>query len=514
MKSKLLTPITLTLLPLVGISASNQLSKKQAKPNIVIIYLDDLGYGDLGCYGATKVKTPNVDKLATEGIRFTDAHAAAATSTPSRYALLTGSYPFRAKAEIQAGDAPMLIAETTPTLPQMLQKNGYKTAVIGKWHLGLGNGDIDWNGKIAPGPIERGFDYSYLIPATGDRVPSVLVENHHVVGLDPEDPLFVSFDKIIGNDPTGASHPGLRRYKADNQHNNTIVNGVSRIGWMTGGNSARWQDETVPFQMLNKTREFIRENKEQPFFIYFSMHDVHVPRMPNQRFQGTTELGVYGDVIVQMDWITGQIVEYLEKMGLRENTMIIFSSDNGPVQNDGYDDKAAELIIEHGHKPAGPLRGAKYSAFEAGTRVPTIISWPASIKPGVSDALIGQVDLYASLANLLGHKLQNNEAPDSHNVLNAMLGKTEKGRELLLKESHTLTLRRANYKYIQPVTSLQKSAWITNTKKIEAGASLIPQLYDLSTDINEQINIADTNKSIVEQMEKEIQRIKLSKKSR
>ena len=270
-------------------------SQKGTKPNIIVIYIDDLGYGDLSCYGATKVSTPNVDRLAKEGMRFTDAHAAAATSTPSRYSLLTGSYAFRARAGIQEGNAPMLIAESTPTLPGMLQKKGYKTAVIGKWHLGLGDGEVNWNGKIAPGPLERGFDYSYLIPATGDRVPSVLVENHHVVGLDPEDPLYVDYTKKIGNDPTGTENPELLRYKADLQHAKTIVNGVSRIGWMSGGHAARWHDETVPYQLLNKTREFIRDNKEKPFFIYFSLHDVHVPRLPDYRFQGATELGVYGD---------------------------------------------------------------------------------------------------------------------------------------------------------------------------------------------------------------------------
>lgn len=499
----LILPVALVSSPLMTDA------KTLSKPNIVIIYLDDLGYGDLSSYGSTKVKTPNVDRLAESGRRFTDAHASAATSTPSRYSLLTGSYAFRANAGIQQGDAPMLITETTPTLPQMLKKNGYTTAVIGKWHLGLGDGvvPVDWNGKIAPGPLERGFDYSYLIPATGDRVPCVLVENHYVVGLDPNDPLYVDYTKKIGNEPTGTENPELLRYKADKQHSNTIINGVSRIGWMTGGNAASWKDEQVPYQLLHKTRDFIAANKSNPFFIYFSLHDVHVPRLPDYRFRGRTDLGVYGDVIVQMDWVTGQIMEYLEQMGLTSNTMIIFTSDNGPVANDGYEDSAAELILKHGHKPAGPLRGAKYSAFEGGTRVPTIISWPAVIKPGVSDALISQVDFYASFASLINHQLCENEAPDSYDVLSAIIGKSEQGRVTLMKEAHAYTLRMGHYKYIHPVKELKTSSWIMSDKKIESGVSLQPQLYDLSTDIGEQRNIAADRTDLVAAMRNEILRI-------
>jgi arylsulfatase A len=482
-------------------------AQKPVKPNIVFVYLDDLGYGDLSCYGATKLQTPNIDQLAKAGLRFTDAHASAATSTPSRYSLLTGTYAFRANAGIQKGDAPMLIAESTPTIAQMLQKQGYRTAVIGKWHLGLGDGNVDWNGKIAPGPLERGFDYSYLIPATGDRVPCVIVENHHVVGLDPADPILVNYDQKVGNDPTGKENPELNKFKADPQHSNTIINGVSRIGWMSGGNAARWKDETVPYQMLHKTREFIQENQKQPFFIYFSLHDVHVPRLPDYRFQGATELGVYGDVIVQMDWITGQLVDYLKKTGVYENTMIIFTSDNGPVKNDGYDDQSAELLAKHNHQPAGPFRGGKYSAFEGGSRVPTIISWPAMICPGESKALISQVDFYASLASLVGHTLSDNEAPDSRNVINALLGRSQEGRQSLLKESHTFTLRRGNYKYIQPVKNFKASAWIDNGKKIESGASLKPQLYDLAVDPGERVNLATSMPELVSEMQKELDRV-------
>lgn len=476
---------------------------KTEKPNIIIIYVDDLGYGDLSCYGATAVSTPNVDKLAEGGILFTDGHCSAATCTPSRYTLLTGRYAFRINAAVLPGDAPLLIDTEMPTLPKMLQEEGYKTAVIGKWHLGLGNGNVDWNGKVTPGPLEIGFDYSFLIPSTGDRVPSVLLENYHVLGLDKEDPIQISYKKKIGNDPTGNENPKLLRYQSDEFHGKTIVNGVSRIGYMTGGNSARFKDETVPYQMLHKARKFIDENKGQPFFLYFSFHDIHVPRLPDARFIGATKMGVRGDAIVQMDHITGELVKHLEKRGLKENTIIIFSSDNGPVLDDGYSDQSLELIGNH--KPSGPFRGNKYSAYEAGTRVPTIVYWPNKIKPGVSEALVTQTDLYASIAELIGHELEDNEAPDSYEMWTTFAGESKKGRDFLLEESVTLSLRHGNYKYIHPTT--KTASWIKDQKNIESGTSVKPQLYDLSSDIKEEKNIADKQPEILKIMHNEIERI-------
>lgn len=476
---------------------------QNSKPNIVIIYVDDLGYGDLSCYGANDVATPNIDKLATNGVRFTDAHSSAATCTPSRYSLLTGRYAFRENAAVLPGDAPLLISTDRETLPKMLQKNGYNTAVIGKWHLGLGDGNVNWNDKVSPGPLEIGFNYSYLIPSTGDRVPSVLLENHTVVDLDPEDPIKISYKKKVGNDPTGNENPDLERYASDDFHGNTIVNGVARIGYMSGGNSARFKDETVPYQMLNKARHFIDQNKEQPFFLYFSFHDIHVPRLPDTRFIGSTKMGVRGDAIVQMDYITGEITKHLEKRGLSNNTIIVFTSDNGPVLDDGYADNAVELLGDH--KPGGPYRGNKYSAYEAGTRVPTIVYWPGTIKSKESNALLTQTDLYASVAELIGHQLTSQEAPDSFAMWNAFSGASEKGREFLLEESVTLSLRQGNYKYIHPTN--KKASWIKDQKNIEAGTSTEPQLFNLSDDIEERVNIANKNQKLIKKFQAEIERI-------
>ena len=473
------------------------------KPNIVVFYVDDLGYGDVGCYGATGVETPNVDHLAREGLQFTDAHCSAATSTPSRYSLLTGSYAFRGGAHVLPGDAPMLIRPGQKTLPAMLQDAGYTTGVVGNWHLGLGDGDINWNEAIKPGPLEIGFDYSFLLPATGDRVPCVWVENHHVVDLDPEDPIQVSYNEKIGREPTGMSHPGLLKVGADPQHSNTIINGVSRIGYMAGGHTARWKDERFPWTMLDKAREFLDRQKEDPFFLFFSLHDIHVPRLPNQKFVGKSEMGVRGDAIYQMDWTMGKLMDKLEEIGEKDNTLVIFTSDNGPVLGDGYDEQSEELL--GAHQPAGPFSGGKYSALEAGTRVPMILSWPGVIDPGQSDALVGQVDLLASLAELTGQPLNSEEAPDSYNTLPAFIGDSKQGRATLVEESFTLSLREGQWKYIEPK---KEPPFIGEKKNIDGGGSTQPQLYNLEKDIGETNNVASQYPERVEKMQDMLDKIR------
>ena len=340
------------------------------KPNIVIILADDLGFGDTSCYGATRIPTPNVDRLAREGLRFRDAHSTSATCTPARYALLTGEYPWRKKGTgILPGDAELIIQPGRTTVASLLQRAGYQTGVVGKWHLGLGGkGGPDWNGEIKPGPREIGFDYSFLMPATGDRVPCVYVENQRVVGLDPNDPIRVSYGKPVGTEPTGKDHPELLKLHPSHGHDQTIINGISRIGYMSGGKAARWVDQDMADTFTRKAVAFIEQNQDRPFFLYFATHDPHVPRVPHPRFVGKSGCGVRGDVIVQFDWCAGEILNTLDRLNLSTNTLVILSSDNGPVVDDGYEDGAVENL--NGHRPAGPLRGGKYSIFEGGTRVP------------------------------------------------------------------------------------------------------------------------------------------------
>lgn len=482
-------------------------ASKDKRPNIVIFYVDDLGYGDVGAYGAKGVQTPNVDRLASQGIQFFDAHSSAATCTPSRYALLTGQYAFRNKASILPGDAPLIIDENDATVPKMLKSAGYRTGVVGKWHLGLGKGNIDWNGPIEPGPLEIGFDYSFLIPATGDRVPAVYVENHKVVNLEAkDDPIIVDYTKKVGNMPDGLNNKDLLRQQADIQHSNTIINGVSRIGYMDGGESAIWVDEEFPDVLTDKAIDFIEEPSDDPFFLFYSFHDIHVPRIPNERFVGKSAMGPRGDAIVQMDWTTGRIMQVLEEKGLLENTLVLFTSDNGPVLNDGYEDMAVELLGEH--RPSGPFRGGKYSAFEGGTRVPTITYWKNHIEPGESKALWSQVDLYASLAAIVGIKGQLDEAIDSQDVSSALLNSSVKARDIMVEESFTLSLRMNNWKYIQAVPPEQKMPDFIRTKGIEGGHDRNPQLYDLTVDSAETVNLANKYPDILSEMQGHLDSIK------
>lgn len=478
---------------------TDQQAVEIAKPNIIVFYVDDLGYGDLSCYGASKVTTPNVDKLAVNGLLLTDAHSTSATCTPSRYSLLTGEYAFRNNAAILPGDAPLLISPDKPTLPKMLKKAGYQTAVIGKWHLGLGDGNIDWSGAIKPGPLEIGFDYSFLLPSTGDRVPSVYLENHYVVGLAPGDSLNVSYKNKIGNRPTGTANPELLRYKADPQHSNSIINGISRIGFMAGGQSAEWVDEDFPNKFVTKSRQFINSVDESPFFLFFSFHDIHVPRLPMEQFKGKTEMGVRGDAILQMDWTVGQIIKILRDKGLEENTLVIFTSDNGPVINDGYSDESVRKLGDH--DPNGGFSGGKYSALEAGTRVPTIISWPGRVNPSESEALFSQVDIFSSLAAMFGIALQPGEALDSQDLSGLISGKNKMGRETMIEESETLALRQGDWKYIRPFNKDKYPVWIEKTKNIDDGLSNEPQLYNLDDDPSETMNIASSNMDQVLEME-------------
>jgi arylsulfatase A-like enzyme len=386
-------------------SASATETNLTGTPNIVYIYGDDIGYGDFSCYGATSVQTPSVDRLAKEGLRFTCAYCSSATCTPSRYSLLTGEYAFRQKGTgVLPGDAALIIKPGRATLPSILKKAGYATAVVGKWHLGLGEygSKADWNGEVKPGPLEVGFDYAFIMAATGDRVPCVYIENHRVVGLMAEDPMFVNYNEAYPGEETGVSIRDKLKLDWSHGHNNAVVNGIGRIGFMKGGQSALWKDEDMAEQFTQHAVEFIKRSQDKPFFLYFATHDIHVPRVPNRRFVGQTSMGPRGDAIVEFDACVNVILDLLDQLKLTDRTLVILSSDNGPTLDDGYKDGANEKVGSH--RPAGPLRAGKYSLFEGGTRIPFIVRWPGHVQPGVSDALVDQVDLAASLAALTGQK--------------------------------------------------------------------------------------------------------------
>ncbi len=492
-KSLSITLIVFAVAILSSCKSSQKESRDNKPPNVILIYADDLGYGDVGAYGSTEIRTPNMDKLAEGGVRFTNGYASSATCSPSRYALLTGVYPWRNKnAKILPGTAPLLIDIKQLTLPKMFKGQGYHTGIVGKWHLGLGDGHVDWNQQISPGPNQVGFDYAYIMAATQDRVPTVYIENGYVVRLDPNDPIEIDYDKNFPGEPTGKDNPEMLKLKWHHGHFNTVVNGISRIGYMKGGEEARWVDENMADTFLVRAQDYIVEHKEEPFFLYYALQQPHVPRTPHPRFVGKTQLGARGDVIVEADWCIGELIKTLEKEGLMENTMIILTSDNGPVLNDGYYDDSDTKVGSH--KQAGPLRGGKYSLFEAGTRVPFITYWKGRIEPSVSDAMVSQVDLFSSLASLAGSQLRSE---DGEELLDLLLGKNNQGRnELILEATSRTALRKGDWVLIPPYPGPA----INTQVNIELGNATEYQLYNLKDDLGEQNNLAESNKEKLKEM--------------
>lgn len=468
--------------------------KEAQKPNVVIILADDLGYGDLGCYGAIGVQTPNSDSLAANGILCTNAHAVASTSTPSRYALLTGEYPWRKPGtDVAAGNAGMIISPECHTMADMFQSAGYSTCAIGKWHLGLGSvtGEQDWNGKLDQDLSDIGFDHHYIMAATADRVPCVFIEDGRVVDHDPEYPIAVSYKANFEGEPTGAENPELLyNLKPSHGHDMSIVNGISRIGFMKGGGRALWKDEHIADSITVNAVRFIDANADKPFFLYFATNDVHVPRFPAERFRGASTMGLRGDAIAEFDWSVGEIMAALRRNGIEDNTIVILTSDNGPVLDDGYDDKAQELVGEH--SPTGHLRGGKYSSFEGGTSVPMIVFWPEGIKEKGkrSDRLFTLVDWYRSFADLLGVDLPDGAAPDSQNW---------KDREYVLEyaSNHNLSIRDSAWKYITPNNGHAVIQW---GPIIETGNLPENQLYDVVNDRQETTNLAQAHPEQVERL--------------
>lgn len=456
--------------PLLHTAAQNK-----EYPNVVFILADDIGYNDLGCYGATKIKTPTVDALAAGGIQFTNAYAPASTSSPSRYALLTGEYAWRKNVGILPADAPLTIDANQNTLPRFLQKAGYHTGLVGKWHLGLGieGSPVDFNKKISQGPLAVGFDYAYYFPATNDRVPCVYIENDVVDKHNSKDPIQVSYRQKVGSDPTGKDSPELLMLKPHSGHNATIVNGISRIGWMSGGNEARWKDEEMAGHLLDKATSYIENHSQEPFFLYYATHNAHEPRVPSSAFKGKSEAGVYGDMIEEFDYCVSEIVKSLKKNGIYDNTILIISSDNGPMIKEGYDDGALENI--KGHNPFGNLRGEKYSLHEGGTHVPFICSWPRKIRlPFKQEQPFSYLDMLATFANMLNIPIKEEACNDSKNGAALFDSSTASlYREYIMTQNNggQIAVRKGDWKYI-PAYKCHEA-----------------ELYHLSTDPSELHNM-------------------------
>jgi len=483
---------------------------KAELPNLVFILADDIGYGDLSCYGATKVQTPHLDRLAAQGLRFTDAHSMASVCTPSRYAFLTGEYAFRKKGTgIASGIEGLLIEPGRTTVPALLKRAGYATGIVGKWHLGLGTNPTDYNGDIKPGPLEIGFDYAWILPATGDRVPCVWVENHRVVNLDPADPIALDYS--------------VQRGAPD-----SFVNGIPRIGKQTGGKAALWQDEEMSTVIAAKSCAFIEQHRDQRFFLEVATHNIHVPRVPNPKFRGASQCGVRGDTIVEFDWTVGQVLETLDRLQLADNTLVIVTSDNGGVlDNNGPDSEhgVGSPEANEGHLFNGVLRGTKGTVWEGGTRLPFIARWPRRIRPGVSGALICHVDMLASFAALTGQTLAAAEGPDSFNVLPELLGEQceRPGREYLIEQDNSgnaLALRHGPWQLMPPVGGrgkARKKPPVERPQEAAAKRKLPPasvELYNLDDDLSETKNIAAAHPEIVAAMSAKLAELKQMGSSR
>ena len=476
--------------------------QRSSPPNIVFILGDDIGYGDFGCCGATKIKTPHIDRLAQEGVRFTDAYSPSAMCTPTRFAYMTGRYAWRqpAGASVLSGVAPLCVAPGSATVASILKQAGYATGVVGKWHLGLGEGETDYNRPIKPGPLEVGYDYAFILPATGDRVPCVYVENHNIVGYDPADPIRLD-------------------YTARRGEPESLVLGIPRIGGMKGGTAALWSDTDMADTFASKAVEFIEQHQAAPFFLYLATHDAHVPRVPHARFRGSSQAGVRGDVIQEFDATVGRVLEALDRLKLSENTLVIVTSDNGGVLDSNGPDTvhAGTKETNNGHLQNGVLRGTKGNLFEGGHRVPFIARWPRQIKAAtVSDQLICHVDMMATFAAATNQPLADDAGPDSFNVLPALVGTAEKPlRDHLI--NHTagcpgrLAVRQGAWKYGPP----SYPGGQQRTNKDGKKAIQIPaQLYNLADDIGETKNLVAQYPEKVKELEALLAQIRATPRSR
>jgi arylsulfatase A len=488
---------------MIAVLACGVVAAADRPPNVVVIMADDLGWGDLSCYGATAVQTPHCDRLAREGRRFTSGYCSASTCTPTRYSFLTGEYAFRKKGTgIAPPNGPAIIPPGTPTVASVLHDAGYATTVIGKWHLGLGlPPGPDWNGVLAPGPLEIGFDHCFILPTTNDRVPQVYVEDHGVKNLDPADPLWVGDTKPAPDHPTGVDQRSRLTMDWSKGHNDTIHNGIGRIGFYTGGAAARFRDEDLADAWAREAVRWIEAHAATPFFMFLASHDIHVPRVPHERFRGATGMGPRGDCIVEFDWTVGQVVAALERLGIADDTLVIICSDNGPVLDDGYQDDAVEKLGDH--RPAGPYRDGKYSVFEGGTRTPFIAWWPGKVVPGVSAEVVCTLDLGRSVAALLGATVPDAAFPDAVDVSAALVG-SGAGRQSLVQQdngqSGRFGFREGRWKLVR-----QPAA-----KGRRADGSPPPvrdSLYDLDADPGERTDVSAGHPDVARRLGRELDRL-------
>jgi len=499
MKNIIISLITFGLLVLVH--GCNRYLPGTEVPNIVIIYADDMGYGDLNCQNPdSRIPTPNLDQLASEGMRFTDAHSSSGICSPSRFALLTGTYHWRRQHGIVGAFGEPFFKDSDVTLPQVLKSKGYTTACIGKWHLGWDwefknepsgevmqwgrirkvylPGDIDWSKPIAGGPLERGFDY-YFGDGTINFPPYAWIENDRIIEAPTEelDINNIGFDTKEGE-------------------------WEFRPGPMVKG----WNPYEVLPTLTRKTVEWIKEQDEdQPFFLYFALPSPHAPIIPNDEFDGMSQAGAYGDFVVQTDWVVGEVLKTLKEKGMEDNTIVIFSSDNGPEQY------AWERAEKYGHFSMGHLRGLKRDVWEGGHRVPFLFKWSGHVEAGsVSDEVISQVDIMATIAGITGAELPAGTAPDSYNLLPVLTGATYESplREATVQNTNEEKwgIRQGPWFYINS-SSGEHSKMPESFKKLRGYTDFNTPgvLFNLESDPEQRVNLYDKYPERVEAMDSLLQ---------
>lgn len=460
----------------------------QEHPNIIYIFMDDLGFGDVGCYGAVKVKTPNMDRLAANGITFTDAHASSAVCTPSRYSVLTGRYCWRTelKEGVLRGFSPPLIESGRLTVASMLKQCGYRTACIGKWHLGMGwvkreDGSIDYNEKLTESPLNNGFDYYFGISASLNMEPYCFIENDHTVGI-----------------------PSLPKMP--------VHRGQNPQGLMV----EHWRDEKVNSEITKKAVTYVDrhadDSPDQPFFLYLPLTGPHNPWVPDEPFRGSSEVGLRGDMIQEMDWTVGQIMDVLERRGLTENTIVVVTSDNGPHSFD-TDERAL-----YGHDQTAGLRGQKADIWDGGHRVPLIVGWPRRIQPGrVSNELVELTDFMATCAELMQLELPVHAAEDSFSMLPLMLGLGKQHdqpvRDAIISHSirGMFSIRQGRWKYIEGRHS-GGFHWKEELQREPGGPE--GQLYDMENDPEEKENVYESRCDMVEHLQQMLDQARDSGRTR
>lgn len=441
---------------------------KAQSPNIIFILADDLGYGDISAFNPeSKIHTPNIDNLAQHGIAFTDAHSSSALSTPSRYSILTGRYPWRTKLKegVLDGYSPAMITPDRRTIAQMLSENGYNTACIGKWHLGWDWGygkdaknkkDVDFSLPIKNGPTDRGFNYFYGIPSSLDIAPYVYVENNKTTTIP-----------------------------------NHVIEPQKGLKLMHGGIAgADFDPQYCLSNIIDKSIRYIDEQKDckKPFFLYLPITAPHTPILPLDKYKGKTSIGDYGDFVVMIDDMVQQIVETLKKNGQLDNTIVIFTSDNGCAPYVGVKD-----MEKKGHFPSYIYRGYKTDIYEGGHRIPLIVSWKGKLGNETNNSLVSLTDFYATFAQMVGHKLKDEEAVDSYSIWPILSKKGNTSRKDLIYESGKgyLSLRTPQLKLVFHGGS---GGWGYPNKPADLAELPAMQLFDLKKDPAEKKNIIHTKR--------------------